>query len=84
MKLDNVQTLMDFLMKNADKLSAGKIEAFSKVMEAVKDYQPIESSPNQEFKEEEEIVAIPIDLSEVTGIQIDDQKPVSIYGQKEE
>lgn len=66
--------VLDYILKNAAKLSPEKIEALSKVLAVTKDINEVTHEPNslQEIETHEELMEEePLDFTDVTGIEFE-------------
>ena len=67
--------IIDHLLENK---SPQRIEAFSKVIAALKGHAPVKSEPNDIVNDPDLTVDEPPDFSEIEGVQIGDAKPKKI------
>ena len=82
----NTDKVVNYILKNASKLSAEKINSLSNVVKALG--QEIDKEPNTvpetDENDQELMENQPVDMSEITGVQIDDgpKKKIKVYSQK--
>ena len=77
--MDNRDKVVEYILKNASKLTPDRIKALADVVKAIGDEKPTVEEPNM-IPEESETNSIleeqPFDLSEIKRIQIDKNKSI--------
>lgn len=76
-KLQRADKVLEYILKNASKLSPEKIEALSKVLDISKDINEATHEPNTipEVENHDDLMEEqPVDLSDVEGISVDGRK----------